>query len=105
MAPAIAAALGDSASVQVLPCKSQIGSGSLPVDRLPSVCLALAAPAQAKRAGHWPERLAEALRGLPIPVIGRIQDQQVRLDLRGLDGLEAERAFVAQLSQLALVRF
>jgi L-seryl-tRNA(Ser) seleniumtransferase len=89
----------------VLPCRSQIGSGSLPVDRLPSVCLALGEPAAAKRSGRWPERLAEALRGLPIPVIGRIEDQQVRLDLRGLDGAEDEQAFVAQLPQLALARF
>jgi L-seryl-tRNA(Ser) seleniumtransferase len=105
IAPALARALGERAQVQVLPCRSQIGSGSLPVDRLPSVCLALAAPAQAKRAGRWPERVAEALRGLPIPVIGRIEEQQVRLDLRGLDGAEAEQAFLAQLPQLALARF
>jgi L-seryl-tRNA(Ser) seleniumtransferase len=85
----------------VLPCRSQIGSGSLPVDRLPSVCLALGPPAGTKRAGRWPERLAKALRGLPVPVIGRIEEGQVRLDLRGLDGAEAEQAFVAQLSQLA----
>ena len=50
-------------------------------------------------------RVAEALRGLPIAVIGRIEDGQVRLDLRGLDGAEAEQAFVAQLPQLALARF
>jgi L-seryl-tRNA(Ser) seleniumtransferase len=105
IAPALAHALGERAQVQVLPCRSQIGSGSLPVDRLPSVCLALGAPAAAKRAGRLPERLATALRDLPIPVIGRIEDQQVRLDLRGLDGPEAEQAFVAQLTQLALARF
>jgi len=101
MAPAFARALGERVQVQVLPCRSQIGSGSLPVDRLPSVCLALGPPAGTKRAGRWPERLAAALRGLPVPVIGRIEDGQVRLDLRGLDGPEAEQAFVAQLPQLA----
>jgi L-seryl-tRNA(Ser) seleniumtransferase len=84
----------------VLPCRSQIGSGSLPVDRLPSVCLALGPPVHAKKAGRWPERLAEALRSLPVPVIGRVEDGQVRLDLRGLDGAEAEQAFIAQLPQL-----
>jgi L-seryl-tRNA(Ser) seleniumtransferase len=87
--------------VQALPCASQMGSGSLPVDGLPSVCLALGRLAGKKRAGRWPERLAAALRGLPVPVIGRIEDGQVRLDLRGLDGPEAEQAFVAQLPQLA----
>ena len=105
MAAAFVHTLGDQISVQVLPCRSQIGSGSLPVDRLPSVCLALGPPAGTKRAGRWPERLAEALRGLPVPVIGRIEDQQVRLDLRGLDGAEAEQAFVAQLPQLARTQF
>jgi L-seryl-tRNA(Ser) seleniumtransferase len=100
-APEFVRVFGERVQVQVLPCRSQIGSGSLPVDRLPSVCLALGPPAGSKRAGRWPERLADALRGLPIPVIGRIEDGQVRLDLRGLDGAEAEQAFVAQLSQLA----
>jgi L-seryl-tRNA(Ser) seleniumtransferase len=104
LAPAVAAALGDRVSVRILPCRSQIGSGSLPVDRLPSVCLALGAPAGAKRAGKLPERLAEALRALPIPVIGRIEDGQVRLDLRCLDGDSAEQAFTAQLTGLSALR-
>jgi L-seryl-tRNA(Ser) seleniumtransferase len=104
LAPAVSAALGERVSVQVLPCRSQIGSGSLPVDRLPSVCLALGAPAGTKRAGALPDRLAEALRALPIPVIGRIEDGQVRLDLRCLDGAAAEQAFVAQLPGLSGVR-
>ena len=51
-----------------------------------------------------PERLAEALRALPIPVIGRIEDGQVRLDVRCLDGAAAEATFVAQLAGLAGVR-
>jgi L-seryl-tRNA(Ser) seleniumtransferase len=100
MAPALALALGEGVQVQVLPCRSQIGSGSLPVDRLPSVCLALGPPVHVKKAGRWPEHLAEALRSLPVPVIGRVEDGQVRLDLRGLDGAEAEQAFIAQLPHL-----
>ena len=105
MAAAVAAALGDRASVQVLPCRSQIGSGSLPVDRLPSACVAIGAASGAKRAGRLPERLAEALRELPVPVIGRIEEGQVRLDVRCLDGAAAEAAFVAQLPLLALASF
>jgi L-seryl-tRNA(Ser) seleniumtransferase len=105
IAPAVVQALGERASVQVLPCRSQIGSGSLPVDRLPSACLAIGAPAGARRAGRFPDRLAEALRALPVPVIGRIEAGQVRLDLRCLDGAEAEAAFVAQLGGLATARF
>ena len=105
IAPAVAQALGARASVQVLPCRSQIGSGSLPVDRLPSACVAIGPPAGARRAGRFPERLAEAMRALPIPVIGRIEDGQLRLDLRCLDGAAAEAAFLAQLGGLAHARF
>ena len=104
LAPAVALALGAQARVQVLPCKSQIGSGSLPVDRLPSACIAIAAPAGAKRAGSFPDRLAKALRELPQPVIGRIEDAQLKLDVRCLDGADAEAAFVQQLGLLAQVR-
>jgi L-seryl-tRNA(Ser) seleniumtransferase len=104
LAPALARVFGERANVQVLPCRSQIGSGSLPIDRLPSACLAIGAPPGAKRAGRLPERVAEALRELPVPVIGRIEDGQVRLDLRCLDGADAERAFVEQLRLLAADR-
>jgi L-seryl-tRNA(Ser) seleniumtransferase len=105
IAPALARVLGERASVQVLPCRSQIGSGSLPVDRLPSACVAIGAPQGAKRAGRLPERLADALRSLPVPVIGRIEDGQLRLDLRCLDGAAAEAALIDQLPLLAQARF
>ncbi len=101
MAPALAQALGAHATVEVLPCKSQIGSGSLPVDRLPSACVAISAAPGAKRAGSFPDRLAASLRGLPRPVIGRIAEGQLRLDLRCLDDKAQERAFIEQLSLLA----
>jgi L-seryl-tRNA(Ser) seleniumtransferase len=115
--PAVVQALGERAFVQVLPCRSQIGSGSLPVDRLPSACLAISPPASAapageqtgkrgsKRAGAWPDRVAQALRGLPVPVIGRVEDGAVRLDVRCLDGAAAEAAFVQQLALLANAPF
>ncbi len=99
LAPAVSNALGDRATVAVQPCRSQIGSGSLPVDRLDSVCLALRAPGGARASGRFPERLAAAFRALPIPVIGRIEDSQLRLDLRCL---EDEPAFVEQLAGLVL---
>jgi L-seryl-tRNA(Ser) seleniumtransferase len=103
--PAVARALGARASVQVMPCRSQIGSGSLPVDRLPSACLVISAPPATKRAGAWPERLAQALRSLPVPVIGRIEDGAVRLDVRCLDGAAAEATFLLQLPQLTSLTF
>jgi len=102
LAPQLAAVLGERASVEVLPCRSQIGSGSLPVDRLDSACLAIGTPAGTKRPGSHPERLAAAFRALPVPVIGRIEDGRLRLDLRCLEAGADEQAFVAQLSRLAL---
>ena len=104
VAPVLAGAFGDKASVQVLPCKSQIGSGSLPVDRLPSSCVAIGPAAGTKRTGSFPDRVAVSLRALPTPVIGRVEDGQLRLDMRCLDGEWLEREFVAQLAQLRFPR-
>ena len=99
LAPQVSLALGERALVRVQPCRSQIGSGSLPVERLDSVCLAIGAPAGARGSGSFPERLATAFRALPVPVIGRIEDGQLRLDLRCL---EDEQGFVDQLPALGL---
>ena len=104
--PALAAAFGPDAEVSIQPCKSQIGAGSLPVDRLESVCLAIGpTPTQAKGkgSGTFCKRVAEALRDLPVPVIGRIEDGQVKLDLRCLDGADEVDRFEAQMAQLATV--
>jgi L-seryl-tRNA(Ser) seleniumtransferase len=73
---------------------SQIGSGSLPGDRLPSA--ALVVTPEGKKGGVLHE-IESAFRGLPIPVIGRISDGALRLDLRCM---QDEAAFVAQLPQL-----
>jgi L-seryl-tRNA(Ser) seleniumtransferase len=100
LVPALAAALGERATVAVVPGMSQIGSGSLPVDRLPTLCIALGAPAGAKRAGSFPQRLADALRALPLPVVGRVADGRLLLDLRCLDRAEDEAALLAQLPTL-----
>jgi len=89
------AALPVGWTADVAPCASQIGSGALPVDTLPSITLC-AAPAN-RRSGRSLDALARRLRGLPIPVIGRIHDGALRLDLRCLDD---EPAFAAQLAHL-----
>jgi L-seryl-tRNA(Ser) seleniumtransferase len=77
---------------------SQIGSGSLPVDRLPSHALVMTPTT--KRGGGL-NRLESALRSLPTPVIGRIADGSLRLDLRCL-APEAEGHFADQLKALGL---
>ena len=83
LAPAIEGA-------EVVAVVSQIGSGSLPVERLESRALALSAPG-----GKALEERAVAFRRLPIPVIGRISDGRLLFDLRTLDD---EDAFLSQLS-------
>jgi L-seryl-tRNA(Ser) seleniumtransferase len=95
--PAVAAALGDAAAVAVTACDSQIGSGALPTQVIPSAGLAIVPAAGRRSSGSALNRLAAAFRRLPVPVIGRIHDDAFVLDLRCLDD---EAAFVAQLSGL-----
>jgi len=79
----VAAAIGAAYEVTSTPLASQIGSGALPVEQLPSHGLAVRRAAGARR-GPGVERLAERLRGLPRPVIGRIAADTLWLDLRCL---------------------
>jgi len=90
-------ALGTAARVTVEPSLSQIGSGSLPVDRLRSWSLVCrtAGPRRGNEARLV--HLVNSLRLLPVPVIGRLQDGALVLDLRCL---EDESAFLEQLGQL-----
>ncbi|WBU65416.1 L-seryl-tRNA(Sec) selenium transferase [Paracoccus aerodenitrificans] len=65
--------------VAVCDCESQVGSGALPTDTLPSAGLALTGTG---RAGLV--ELAAKLRDLAVPVIARISDGALILDLRAL---------------------
>jgi L-seryl-tRNA(Ser) seleniumtransferase len=81
--PALQEALaGCGLSIAAQAVKSQIGSGSLPVERLPSVALAISAVDRVheKRV----VRLERLLRGSEIAVIGRLSDKTLLLDLRCL---------------------
>ncbi|WP_348958174.1 L-seryl-tRNA(Sec) selenium transferase [Enterobacter cloacae complex sp. Mu1197] len=71
--------------VRIEPCQSQIGSGSLPVDRLPSEALTFT-PRDGR--GSQLEALSSRWRGLSTPVIGRIYDGRMWLDLRCLEDEE-----------------
>jgi L-seryl-tRNA(Ser) seleniumtransferase len=93
--PKMQAAVNTQAEVSIEPCRSQIGSGSLPVDRLPSACLVL--KPKGRGGGRALNRLAQAFRELPIPVIGRLEDGALRFDLRCL---EDEAGFTGQLALL-----
>lgn len=93
--PVLAAAAEGFASVSVRPCRSQLGSGSLPVDRLDSHALVMHTSS-----GRALERLERAMRALERPVIGRLHEDALWLDLRCLAGEADEAAFAAQLEAL-----
>lgn len=96
--PLLQAALGAAYTVDTAPMFSQIGSGALPSDTLPSHGLRIQ-PAQAKGAGRALAHLESALRELPRPVIGRVADHALWLDLRCLEAKD-EADFIAQLTHL-----
>ena len=75
--------------VAVEACRSQIGSGALPVDLLPSAAVTIG--------GKALEDIAKFLRGLPRPVIGRVARGRLVLDCRCLEAGD-EAAFIAQFS-------
>lgn len=97
--PAIQQALHGLAEVSVTTCRSQIGSGALPVDLLESYAIAIRPIAE--QAGHdrLLQILALAFRRLPRPVIGRVHDGVLLFDIRCLWRSEA---FVGQLDKLTL---
>lgn len=95
--PSLRAASPEDYDVAVVDTKSQIGSGSLPVDLLPSAAIQIRKPGG--RATSEAAAISAAFRALAIPVIGRVHDGVFLLDLRCL---EDEEAFSAQLANLRL---
>ena len=75
--------------ISVEPCRSQIGSGALPVDLLPSYAVTVG--------GKALDSLVLWLRRLPRPVIGRLAEGRLWLDCRCLEPAD-EPPFIAQLS-------
>jgi L-seryl-tRNA(Ser) seleniumtransferase len=73
-------------------CLSQIGSGALPIQNIPSFGLAITATSDAKL-----RALSAAFRLLPHPVVGRISDKKLFLDLRCMD---CETRFLEQIGKL-----
>ena len=95
--PMMQRALSAHADVELSSTRSQIGSGSLPVDRIDSWAIRITP--KTKRSGAALQSLHAALRALPVPVIGRVQEGSLWLDLRTL---EDEASFVEQLTQLSI---
>ena len=90
--PAMAEAVGPAYSVALCDCVSQIGSGALPLETVPSAGLSV----RTTESGGL-ERLAALLRGLRMPILGRIEDDFLKLDMRCLTD---EVAFLDTLSGL-----
>jgi L-seryl-tRNA(Ser) seleniumtransferase len=93
--PRLVDIVGAGYAVETCDCDSQVGSGSLPLDTLPSAGLIVRAPN-----GRALDRLAAALRSLLQPVIGRIVDNGLVLDLRCL---ERDDALVSAFAALGPV--
>ena len=94
IAPHLAEALAPRYQVAVTECRSQVGSGALPVETLSSFGVRISAVDDSDEAIR---QLADSMRGLPAPVIGRINKGAYFLDLRCLD---REEKFIAQLGYL-----
>jgi L-seryl-tRNA(Ser) seleniumtransferase len=92
----LAQAIAPRYNVRVGAMQGQIGSGSLPIERLPSAGLVIESTAS-RGAGRALAALAAALRALPLPVLGRIAEGRLLLDCRCL---EEPDALLAQLPAL-----
>ena len=84
----------DSLTIEVVPVQSVIGGGTAPAARLESSALALCHRTQS------PHTLLSSLRKLDIPVIGRISEDRVLLDLRTVEK-EFDATLGTMLGQLA----
>ena len=94
--PVVQKALAPRFAVSVENCLSQIGSGSLPVETLPSAALKIS---PLSSADSELRELAESLRQLPTPVIGRLHKGALWLDLRCLED-DQQAEFTLQLDSL-----
>ena len=99
--PVVSKALNGIAAVQVIDCKSQIGSGALPTDLLDSSGLSIT-PVHAgdpKKDGKSMDIaiISKAFRSLELPVIGKMSNGKLVFDLRCL---ETPDKFVDQLPEL-----
>ncbi len=91
LAQQLASIFGEKVQIQIAETYAQIGSGALPVETLPSVAIVLESTAVSA------EVLAAHFRDAKVPVIGRIKDAQLRLDLRTI--YEREQAWITETAK------
>ena len=100
--PEIKLYLSKIAIVETTKCKSQVGSGSLPLEILPSAGLKIKPKTTSKNSGSFLNQLSIELRHLPVPIISRIHTGAILLDLRCL---EDEKLFIQQIKKINLKEF
>jgi len=94
--PVVAEEVGKDYGVEIVSCTSEVGSGALPVEGLPSAGIAIR-PLRPQRGSDALGSLALRFRRLPVPVIGRVENRSLIFDLRCL---EDEAGFIANLAHL-----
>lgn len=95
LAERLAEAVGRGASLEARPEPSPVGGGSVPGFELPGWVVAVRA-----RAGA--ERVAAGLRNAPVPVLARVRDDLVLIDVRTL--LDGDDAALEEALRFAVAR-
>jgi L-seryl-tRNA(Ser) seleniumtransferase len=76
--PRLQAALGADFSLSLETSSSQIGSGALPTEEIPSYAIAI------RHTSLGAEKIAARFRGADPPIVGRVKDGRFLLDLRAI---------------------
>ena len=83
--PSIKSKISNIAEVKIIKCKSQIGSGSLPVELLPSYGVEISSKNLKRNSNKLLQSISKKFRELPIPVIGRLSKNSLIFDCRCLE--------------------
>jgi L-seryl-tRNA(Ser) seleniumtransferase len=76
--PALRATLGEGFVIELIDSESEIGSGALPIENLPTKAITITHPTVGA------DSIAQLFRHADPPIIGRIQAGRFLLDLRGI---------------------
>jgi L-seryl-tRNA(Ser) seleniumtransferase len=76
--PLLKKSLGEGFQLELKDSTSQIGSGALPTEEIPTKVVAI------RHATMGPEKLARKFRQANPPILGRVRDNRFLLDLRAI---------------------